>query len=245
MPMKCVFFSDTHLARKDTERHAFVTRFIRDVCTAADTVFVLGDLFEFYHGYDGYIYPWYRGTVDALRGLTAQGIAVHYLEGNHEFNMGAYLCAYAGIRCARHLVIELDGRKTFISHGDDVANALLRRILKSGVTYGLMDLLGPMPTWNIAMACRLFLSKRKRVYSEKVRDVFRQYAKQKLAGGYDAVVLAHTHMPDFVAYDGVGTQGIYLNTGDLVAHLSYGEYTTETGFAARTYECKKEDADAV
>ena len=242
--MKCVFFSDTHLARKDDERHAFVERFIRDVCTGADKVFVLGDLFEFYHGYDGYIYPWYRGIVDALRGLTAQGIAVYHLEGNHEFNMGQYLSSYAGISCVRNLVIELDGRKTFISHGDGAANALLRKILKSPVTYAVMDLLGPVTSWNIAIACRLVLSKRKRDYSQTVRDAFREYAKRKLSEGYDAVVLAHTHMPDVVEYDGPGTKGIYLNTGDLVANLSYGEYTSETGFSVRTYENKVGGPDA-
>ena len=234
--MKCIFFSDTHLAKRDEDRHAFVERFIKDVCASADMVFVLGDLFEFYHGYDGYIYPWYRGIIDALRTLTAQGKAVYHIEGNHEFNMGTFLSSYAGITCVRNLAIEIDGKKMFISHGDEVANALLRKILKSPITYSVMHLLGPVPSWNIAMVCRLFLSRRRRTYSQKVRDAFRRYAKSRLDEGHDAVVLAHSHMPDLVEYDSPVAKKAYLNTGDLIACLSYGEYTSDSGLALRTYD---------
>ena len=168
--------------------------------------------------------------------LTAQGKAVYHIEGNHEFNMGAFLSSYAGITCVRNLAIEIDGKKMFISHGDEVDNALLRKILKSPITYSVMDLLGPVPSWNVAMACRLFLSKRRRVYSQKVRDAFRRYARSRLDEGLDAVVLAHSHMPDMVEYDGPTTRKAYLNTGDLIACLSYGEYTSESGLALRTYD---------
>lgn len=99
-----------------------------------------------------------------------------------------------------------------------------------------MDALGPALTWKIAMACRIFLSKRRRIYSQHVRDTFRVYAKQKLDEGYHAVVLAHTHMPDLIEYGSGETKKIYLNTGDLIENLSYGEYTTSSGLSIRIYE---------
>ena len=68
--MKIVFFSDTHLCRDFTEKTRSVEAFIKDVCTGADMVFLVGDIFEFYHGYKGYIYPWYQGIADALKGVT-------------------------------------------------------------------------------------------------------------------------------------------------------------------------------
>ncbi len=234
--MKCIFFSDAHLTRRDRDRHALVKRFIKDVGASADMLFLVGDLFEFYHGYDGYIYPWYKEIIDSLREVTAQGKAVYHIEGNHEFNMGPFLSSYARIVCVKELTIEIDGMKVYLSHGDQMANALLRTILKSPVTYSVMDFLGPVPTWNIAMACSLFLSKRRRTYSQKVRDAFRAHAKRKLDEGYQAVILAHTHMPDLVEYDDAKTKKVYLNTGDLIEYLSYGEYITGEGFSLRTYE---------
>ena len=234
--MKCIFFADTHLARKDDARHAFVKTFIEDVCAGADMVFILGDLFEFYHGYDGFIYPWYKNVVDALREIGLTGTAVYHIEGNHEFGMGPFFSSYAGLTCVRNLAIEIDGQKMFLSHGDEAANVALRRILKAPFTYAFMDALGPALTWKIAMGCRVFLSRRRRVYSQKVRDTFRAYAKKKLDEGYHAVILAHTHMPDMIEYGNDETKKIYLNTGDLIENLTYGEYTTTSGLALRIYE---------
>jgi len=234
--MKCIFFGDTHLTRKDDRRHAFVKTFVTDVCAGADMVFILGDLFEFYHGYDGFIYPWYKNVVDALREIGLTGTAVYHIEGNHEFGMGPFFSSYAGLTCVRDLTIEIDGKKMFLSHGDEAANVALRKILKAPFTYAVMDALGPALTWKVAMACRIFLSKRRRTYSQQVRDTFRVYAKRKLDEGYYATVLAHTHMPDFVEYGSGETKKIYLNTGDLIENLSYGEYTTSSGLALRIYE---------
>jgi UDP-2,3-diacylglucosamine hydrolase len=234
--MRCIFFADTHLTRKDDTRQAFVKTFIEGVCAGADMVFILGDLFEFYHGYDTFIYPWYKNVVDALREIGLTGTAVYHIEGNHEFGMGPFFSSYTGITCVRNLTIEVDGKKMFLSHGDEVANVALRKILKASFTYAVMDALGPALTWKVAMACRIFLSKRRRVYSQRVRDSFRLYAKRKLDEGYYATVLAHTHMPDFVEYGSNETKKIYLNTGDLIENLAYGEYTTTSGLTLRIYE---------
>ncbi|HVN25686.1 MAG TPA: UDP-2,3-diacylglucosamine diphosphatase [Syntrophorhabdales bacterium] len=234
--MKCIFFGDTHLGRRDAARHAFVRDFIEKACTGSDMVFILGDLFEFYHGYDNYIYPWYRSIVDALRELAAAGTAVYHIEGNHEFDMGSFFSSHTGLICARRLVIEIDGKKVFIAHGDEMGDAILSKILKSPPTYKVMNGLGPALTWRIAMVCRLFLSERRRVYREKVRDRFRVYAKNKLDEGFDAVILAHTHMSDFVEYGTDKTKKVYLNTGGLIEELTYGHYTTSDGFSIRT--CK-------
>ena len=53
--MKAVFFSDAHLAGDDAARVETLKGFIKRVTEDADLVVVLGDLFEFYHGYEGYI----------------------------------------------------------------------------------------------------------------------------------------------------------------------------------------------
>ncbi len=68
----------------------FFKDFLKDILDKVDKVFILGDLFEFYHGYDGYIYPWYKGVADVLKKLTESGKSVVFLEGNHEFGMGSF-----------------------------------------------------------------------------------------------------------------------------------------------------------
>ena len=234
--MRCIFFGDTHLRKGDGARHAFVKAFIDDVCAGADMVFIVGDLFEFYHGYDGYIYPWYKDVTDALRDLTLRGTAVYHIEGNHEFTMGPFFSSQTGVTCKRTMSIEIDGRKMLLSHGDEATDLALTKVLKSPLTLAVMDALGPALTWKIAMACRIFLSRRRRVYSQKVRDRFRVYAKRKLDEGYHAVVLAHTHITDYVEFGSGESKQIYVNTGDLIANLSYGDYTTASGLSIKLYK---------
>lgn len=210
-------------------------RFIADYCVDADMIFILGDLFEFYHGYDDYIYPWFNPVAGALKDLAARGKIIYFLEGNHEFSMGKYFGDHTGVKCARELTIEIDGKKVYAAHGDGLSRFSLARFLKRPFFYGLMDRLGPAATWNIAMLMHPLLSRRRKGHSEAVRGAFRAFAQTKFSEGYDVVLLAHSHIPDvFEANDGAAEK-IYLNTGDLVTSESFVFYETSSGFSLRTF----------
>jgi UDP-2,3-diacylglucosamine pyrophosphatase LpxH len=98
-----------------------------------------------------------------------------------------------------------------------------------------MDLLGPERTWRIAMRLGRRLSKKRKIYDERVRARFERYGKEKLREGYDAVVIAHSHIADIENYDMDGKKKTYMNTGDLVASHTYGSYTTGVGFSLHAF----------
>jgi UDP-2,3-diacylglucosamine hydrolase len=233
--MRAVFFSDTHLSERNNDTTRYVEGFIRNVCGKADLVFVLGDLFEFYHGYDGFIYPWYKGVVDALKGIVDQGKRVYFVEGNHEFQMGRYFESYTGIRCSQGLEIDLEGKKVFIAHGDEFSRYSFSQLFKSRAVSVLMDLFGPRLSWKMAMVVRFLLSNKKKRRNEKVRKRFRTYAQQKLNTGYDVVILAHSHISDRCDFQFGKEKRLYLNTGDLVRQGAYVEYASESGFTIGKY----------
>jgi UDP-2,3-diacylglucosamine hydrolase len=232
--MKAVFFSDAHLPDNDAGRLRTVKRFLRKAAEDADLVVVLGDLFEFYHGYDGYIYPFYREIVDALRDA-ALSKSVYFIEGNHEYGMGTYFESYTGVRAARRLTLDLDGKRVFLCHGDSFRPLSPTKLLKSRLVYSIMDLLGPERTWRIAMRLGRHLSKKHKIYDQRVRARFATYGKEKLREGYDAVVIAHSHMADIENYNMDGKKKTYMNTGDLIASQTYGSYITGVGFALHTF----------
>jgi UDP-2,3-diacylglucosamine hydrolase len=232
--MKAIFFSDAHLVDKEPEKSGIITEALREISKDADMVFILGDLFEFYHGHGRHVYPFYAEIVDLLREIAAKS-SVYYIEGNHEFGMGDFFESYTGVRCLESLTVRIDGKKVFLSHGDEIGAPLLRRVLKSRFVYRLMDLLGPGPTWKIAMLCRPLLSKSHKPYNEKILDRFRRYGKKKLREGYDAVITAHSHMADLEEHDLNGLRKTYMNTGDLIESLTYGVYDTDKGFSISTY----------
>ena len=234
--MKMIFFADTHLTRKNKKKLKFVENFIRNVCSDADMIFVLGDLFEFYHGYEGYIYPWYRPIVEAFKTMTEKGKSVYFLEGNHEFDMGPFFETYTGIQCVKNLTIDVEGKRTFISHGDEFYLNPVTRALKTPFTIGAMDLFGPKLSWKIAMGVSRIMSKKKKGQNPKVKDVFREYAREKLKEGYDAVILAHTHIADYMEFGAGMAKKVYLNTGDFIRKSTYIEYTTDAGFQLKEYK---------
>jgi UDP-2,3-diacylglucosamine hydrolase len=232
--VKIIFFSDVHITRTSVDRAALTLRFISDYCEDADMVVVLGDLFDFYHGYNGYIYPWYRTVADSLKGLVDRGKRVVFLEGNHEFAMGRYFEDYTGVACVTEMSLDIDGKKVFLAHGDGFADHSLARLLKRPFFYRIMDLLGPGLTWRVVTLVRPFLSHRNKRYSEVVRDIFRSRARRKLAEGYDVVILGHSHIPDILEIGAGPAAKTYLNTGDLATYASFASYDTSTGFSLRT-----------
>jgi UDP-2,3-diacylglucosamine hydrolase len=233
--MKAVFLSDAHLTDTDPDRIKYVIRAVREVTRDADVVVILGDFFEFYHGFGNYIYPFFNEVVDAL-GEVAAKRPVYFIEGNHEFGMGAHFEACTGVKCVEKLAINIDGKKVFLSHGDEIGAPVLRAILKSPPILGLMDFLGPKLTWKIAMASRPFLSKRHKTFNEKTLNRFRRYGQRKIGEGYDAVVVAHSHMADIEERNSKGRTVTYMNTGDLIGASSYGAYVTEKGFTLEKYD---------
>ena len=132
--MKAVFFSDAHLAGDDAAKTERLKGFIKRVTEDADLVVILGDLFEFYHGYEGYIYPHYKEIVDLLRDI-ASGRSVYLIEGNHEFRMGRYFESYTGIRCVDTLTLNIDDKRVFLSHGDTAPRLARAPALKSRPIY--------------------------------------------------------------------------------------------------------------
>jgi len=233
--MKMIFFADAHLTKENKKKIRFVEAFIHDVCHDADIVFIMGDLFEFYHGYEGYIYPWYRSIIDAFKDMTGRGKSVYFLEGNHEFDMGPFFEAYTGVKCVNNLIMDIEGKRTFISHGDEFISNPFLKALKTPITFGVMDMFGPRLSWSIAMGLSVFLSKKKKGQNKNVKYRFREYAQQKIDEGFDAVIFAHSHISDYVEYDTMRGKKVYLNSGDFIKNSTYIEYTSESGFTLMKY----------
>ncbi len=232
--MRIIFFSDTHLHRDDAPKTAYVRDFVHSVCRSADAVAILGDLFEFFFGYRNYVYAWYRPVIDSLSELVAQGKRVYFIEGNHEYNMKGIEEA-TGILCARELSLDIEGKKTYLCHGDTLVSPLLPSLIKSPPILFLMDRLGPSLTWQIAMLFRIVLSRKTKPYNARAKRALREQAKQRFSQEYDVVIFGHSHVPDRITYGSGPTSRIYLNTGDLSQYGSYVEYSSTAGFRLRTF----------
>ncbi len=232
--MKAVFFSDVHLVPEDQKKTRLLRGFLEDF-RDADIVVILGDLFEFYHGYDNYIYPWYEPVTDVLKKMTENGSKIYFLEGNHEFELGCYFTRHTGVVSGREMVIQLDGKRIFLSHGDTSGLFCLGSVLKNRFTYWIMDMIGPMATWKCAEKAGFFLSRKRKPYDDNIKRIFRENGRRKLKEGYDAVIFAHSHMVDKIEFEEAGKKQTYLNTGDFGRYFDYVLYDSDAGFSLKTY----------
>ena len=96
------FISDLHLGAAhpglDPDRETVVLRFLRDKAAAASHLFILGDLFEFWMEYRSFVPKEHFRILAALEALAREGVEVHYLSGNHDFNLGGFFRDQLGLR---------------------------------------------------------------------------------------------------------------------------------------------------
>lgn len=229
--MKAIFFGDSHLGRDSKSELEILLSFMDRYLFDSDYVFLLGDIFEFYHGYDGFVFGWYLPVVEKLRELSLSGKKIFFLEGNHEFSMGSYFENLTGSKCSRNLTLTFDGLRIYVSHGDELAPTLLHKILRSRVSLKIMDSLGPKISWMVASAFSKVLSRKSKRKDEKTKSLYRGLAAKKLNEGYDVIIISHSHIPD----EFVTPSGIYMNTGDVIGDKTYVEYVTDYGFSLRCY----------
>jgi UDP-2,3-diacylglucosamine hydrolase len=124
---KTYFISDAHLgslampAPKEQEKH--LCRFLDEIKPQAESIFILGDLFDFWFEYKNVVPKGYTRLLGKLSELTDMGIAVHLFTGNHDIWCKDYLARECGITIHyRPEVLEIEGKKIFLAHGDGLGD---------------------------------------------------------------------------------------------------------------------------
>ena len=226
---KSVFFlSDIHLGAEEEDKEKLkeekLLSFLDKVKEEGDVLYLVGDLFEFWFEYKNVIPKKHFRVLGKLKQLVDGGMKIKYLVGNHDFWLGDFLPREIGIPIFKEpLEVVHQEKKIFITHGDglakkDLGYRILKRILRNRVNIFLYRQVPP----DIAYPLARFVARRSRAAVQK-RDSshleeYEVFAAEKIKQGFDAVILAHTHVPVLRDLDG----RIYLNLGDWFQHFTYG-----------------------
>ena len=121
--LPAVFVSDLHLgtryagARQD--RAGKFEQFVEGLQGRVSRLFLLGDVFEFWMEYRHFVPKAQFGVLAALRNLRRSGVAIDYLAGNHDFNLGTFFSDELGITThGGPFAVELQGKRVLLLHGD-------------------------------------------------------------------------------------------------------------------------------
>ena len=196
-----LFIADLHLdASRPAMTDAFCA-FCAGPARSADALYILGDLFEVWIGDDDDDPTW-EPVLDALAGLTASGVPVHFMAGNRDFLVGEDFVYRTGVEHLADLdLITLGGRRTVLCHGDTLCTddhdyqAFRRQVREPGWQRDFLArplaerraiATGLRADSGTAMADKSATTMD--VNPDATRELFRQYSADRLIHG-------HTHRP--------------------------------------------------
>lgn len=196
-----------------------------------DTLYILGDLFEFWIGYPEPVFHHYTPVITQLQLLKERGVRIVYFEGNHDFHLGPLFTEQ--LQAEVHTgpgEVTIDGVRVYLCHGDQVNSGdygyrVLRWLLRST----LVKVMIPIVPASIASRIALFLSAHssgnqwKGPLPSNHAALLRSFAGARFREGYDVVVAGHFHHP-FLDCRGGSSDGVLVSLGDWISQYSFGEW---------------------
>ena len=229
MTKSAIFISDIHLGCSPPHaipnREEMLTQKLKEWQSSASHVFLLGDVFEFWMEYKDFIPKESFWFLAELKNLVAAGVEVHYLPGNHDFNLGEFFSKELGLVVHKdEIQITTQGKKLYLIHGDGIAKSdwkyrIVKRIIKHPISNWCYKLLHP--DWGMALA--RFVSQTSRDHGSDETTPYNEYetAAWELLekNNADIIIHGHTHRPH------IKTQGnkSYANSGQWLFATTFLE----------------------
>lgn len=225
---KIYFISDAHLGRESTllesQKEQKLLAFLSQIEAECETLYILGDLFDFWFEYKNLIPKQFASILFALKKLKNSGSHIIYLAGNHDFWLGDFLPQQLGI--AVHpdfLEVSHQGKKLFLTHGDglakkDIGYRILKKILRNRVNIWLYRQLPTDFSYRLAKKVSHSSGDYNREKDLTFLEEYKKFAQEKINSGFDFVIMGHIHQPILEKLD----KGYYVNVGDWMKNFSYG-----------------------
>lgn len=237
-PGKKIFFlSDFHLgapnAISSLQREKLIVGFFDKIKHEANTIFIVGDLFDFWYEYSTVVPRGYVRLLGKIAELTDSGIAIYFFVGNHDMWMKSYFQKELNVPVYFEPTEFSFNHKNFlIGHGDGIGPGdhgykSLKKIFRNPVCQWLFGILPPSAGIGLAN----FFSKKSReaagnhqeesFYGED-REWLLIYSKEMLSKkNFDYFIFGHRHLPiDYRLSD----SSRYINLGDWINYCTYAVF---------------------
>ncbi|MBK5275748.1 MAG: UDP-2,3-diacylglucosamine diphosphatase [Desulfuromonadales bacterium] len=238
--MRTIFLADAHLVAPTDRNYRLLLQFLHELEGTTETLFIMGDLFDFWLGFPSNPFSQFEAVIGALQSLVQSGCRLVYFEGNHDFHLGIIFRQRLGAEIhTGPAVVKLQGRRLFLCHGDQINRRdhgyrLLRMLLHNRLTAAAVNHVPP----SLALRIRNRLQRASRAdYQARARrwdyrEIIRAFAGAVREQGCDALVTGHFHLA--FCEELAGSPFSILSLGDWMEQFTYGEMTDGT-LCLRTY----------
>ncbi|HLW62255.1 MAG TPA: UDP-2,3-diacylglucosamine diphosphatase [Flavobacterium sp.] len=193
-----------------------------------------GDFIDIWQFKKSYFPESHLEIIKYILNLSLSNCRVIYLTGNHdEFLRKFSPMTFGKIQLADKYTFELDGKKTWVFHGDvfDSSVQHSKWIAKlGGMGYDYLIRLNNLSNWVLAKMGREKYSFSKKIKNNIKKAVkfitdFEQTASElAIENQFDYVICGHIHQPQKRVVNTQKGSCIYLNSGDWIENLTALEY---------------------
>ena len=224
------FISDLHLDAKRPQMVQAFMRFLGTVPEQASSLYILGDLFEYWIGDDIVDSPSGQLVKPLLAGLkqvSDAGVKLYFTHGNRDFLVGERFTEMTGCELLpeKH-IIDLDGVQTLLMHGDtlctdDVEYQELRKMFYDPDQRARFLSLDFEARVAEANHLRKLSGEKMQEKSQEIMDVNQQTVeKVMLEAGVTQLIHGHTHRPNIHEFDLNGQPAKRIVLGDWYEQVS-------------------------
>jgi len=202
---RSVFLADLHLSPARPQGGEAFVRFVNEQHGRIGTLYIMGDLFDYWIGPEHLRLPDYRRELNAIRGLARSGVRVVMFKGNRDFYFQGLQRALGVEVVSDHLVETFGSTRTYLCHGDllcagDHRYQRARRFLRSHLVSAIAC---SLPAW---LALRL---------ASGAREVSRKEVARKTMDSMD--LCPRTLAKVFAGRGDLARRGLGRDTGDVDA----------------------------
>ena len=233
--MSTLFISDLHLTPERPASTEYFVDFMRLKASSANTIYVLGDLFEYWIGDDASSVLGADPVISEFKRLADAGIQLFFMPGNRDFLVGDALCDQVGFQYLDdQTLVTLNGEPALLLHGDslctdDVEHQQFRAMVKNANWQTHFLALPIEARIEQAHQALAMSNSNDKNYSEAIMDVtesgvadaFQNHAVKLMIHG-------HTHRPNVHRHIISGTDTTRIVLGDWYEQASYLELDNDT-----------------
>ena len=240
---KVYFASDQHFGaptpKESKIREEKFIRWLDEIKTDAQVLFLMGDLFDFWHEWKHVVPKGFIRVLGKIAELKDAGIEIYFFVGNHDLWMKNYFEHELGIPVYfEKKYYEISGKHFLLAHGDglgpgDKGYKRMKKLFTNPLAQWFFRWMHP----DIAMKMAIYFSTKNKMISGvedqkflgEEKEFLIIYSKEKLkTEKIDYFVYGHRHLPMILDLKVNENQAKYVNLGDWISYFTYGVFDGDT-----------------
>lgn len=232
--MKTYFISDAHLGSlafpDSRDKELRLVTFLDSIKHEASAIYMLGDMFDFWHEWGEVVPKGYTRFLGKLSELHDIGVDLHYFIGNHDIWAYKYLSEECGVTLHRDpSTVRIGSLSLYLAHGDGLGDDshafhILRGVFHNRLLQWLFRTFIPVD-WAMHFgrqwARHSRLKQRDETYRGESEEPLVRYAKKYLQKhpDIDIFIFGHRHIElDLM----LSHSSRLIILGDCFEHYTYG-----------------------